>query len=75
MSRGNPYQSNAVWDRINETAEHDPSIGPLRNSVDAIRDELAELNAFDQIDGQWTLSDRAWTDWLLSGGHKKYLDI
>lgn len=73
MTEGNVHQANAVWARIDETAEHNPDIGALRSSVDAIRDELAELNAFDLVDGRWVLSDRAWTDWLFSGADRKYL--
>lgn len=73
MTGGNVHQANEVWARINETVEHNPDLGALRNSVDAIRDELAEMNAFEFVEGQWILSDRAWTDWLFSGAHRKYL--
>lgn len=73
MTAGNVHQANEVWARINETAEHNPDLGALRNSVDAIRDELAEMNAFDFVDGQWTLSDVAWTDWLSSGADRNFL--
>lgn len=73
MTGGNVHQANEVWARINETAEHNPDLGALRNSVDAIRDELAEMNAFEFVEGQWILSDRAWTDWLFSGADRKYL--
>lgn len=73
MTEGNVHQANEVWARINETAEHNPDIGALRSSVGAIREELAELKAFDLVEGQWILSDRAWTDWLFSGEYRKYL--
>lgn len=72
MSRSNVNQSNEVWERIKETAEHHPRLSDLRNHVDAIADELAATDAFDYVDNRWVLSDRAWTDWLFSGADEKY---
>lgn len=74
MTKGNVHQANAVRDRINETVKNYSRFDALRNHVDAITGELASRKAFDFVDGQWVLSDRAWTDWIFSGDVKKYLD-
>lgn len=74
MTRGNVHQSNAVWERIDKTAKANPRINGLRVHVSAITDELAAQDAFDFVDGNWVLSDRAWTDWIFSGEDEKYLD-
>lgn len=74
MTKGNVHQGNAVWARIDETAEAYPRFNRLRTHVSAITDELAERGDFDFVDGDWVLSDRAWTDWIFSGGDAKYLD-
>lgn len=72
MTGNSPHQGNEVWARINETAKHDPSVNALRNHVSAIANELAAREAFDLVDGQWVLSDSAWTDWRCSGAEYKY---
>lgn len=74
MQRYSPQQDNEVWNKIQATAENNKEDGVLRNHVKDIAKELADMDAFDLVDGRWVLSDRAWTDWLLSGGDKKYLN-
>ncbi|MCX0276133.1 hypothetical protein [Brevibacterium sp. CS2] len=74
MTKGNADQSNAVWQRISETAEAHPRFDRLRIHVSAITDELATREVFDYVDGDWVLSDRAWTDWIFAGEDDKYLD-
>ena len=72
MSGSNVQQSNAVWDRITATVEQDARVAQLPEHVSAIADELAASGAFDLDEGNWVLSDRAWTDWLFSGADAKY---
>ena len=74
MTKGNVHQSNAVWARIDETAKNDPRLDRLRAHVSAITDELVKRGDFDFVDGDWVLSDHAWTDWIFSGEYAKYLD-
>lgn len=74
MTGHNVHQENEVWARINETAKHDPSVNALRNHVRAIANEFSARDAFALVDGQWVLSDSAWTDWRFSGGEDKYQD-
>lgn len=74
MTKGNVHQANAVRDRINETVKNYSRLDAIRNHVDAITGELASRKAFNLVNGQWVLSDRAWTDWIFSGDVKKYLD-
>lgn len=67
-----PEQANAVWEKIAATAENDPRFNELREHVSAIAYELAGQDAFDQVDGSWVLSERAWNDWIFGGGYERY---